>query len=201
MLHPTRTRIVRALNAMDPHTHGAASEALAEMESRLSNLDRDTLPLRDIEKLERQFGISKNYVLFGEGEPLVEVSESDNPKVTEPKFKLCDHEAFRVRLNAVLDNAQMPLAEIAGALEVSRQSPHNWRRTAMITKDNLKKLCQIEGVDYDWVVNGIVNSEEAQKSVDALVDRATQRAEQAIQEARDNLQMVKFVCGYDVEAA
>ncbi|WP_157680745.1 hypothetical protein [Marinobacter nauticus] len=194
-MHPTVSRMKTAIASLeDESVKKAAAELIAGIEANITPSTKG-VPYSAIERVKELFGISDQYILFGEGNPVDRMVSTPPAITTDSKNNEESHfKRFAARLSLMLTYSGMPLPDIAKALEVSRQSPHTWRTTGQISKDNLKKLCAIEGVDYDWVKDGTLNSDEARYSVKALYERARQGIEEKTKALEVELERCKEIC-------
>lgn len=194
-MHPTVSRIKSAAASLeDEAVRKAAAEMIAGIEANITPSTQG-VPYSAIAKVKEIFGISDQFVLFGEGEPVTrKVSTPPSIKPKNQNSQKTEYQAFAARLSLMLTYPGMPAPDIAKALDVSRQSPHIWRTTGQISKDNLQKLCAIEGVDYDWVKEGALNSEEARNSVKTLYERARQGIEEKTKALNNEMERCKDIC-------
>jgi len=64
-------------------------------------------------------------------------------------------ENFRLRLKEAIENSPPTQSAIADFCEVTVQSVGGWKKTGRISKDNLKKVSQITGYRYLWLLEGV----------------------------------------------
>lgn len=177
MAHIVHQRLLHAFSTLGKDVSGIALKMSLEAEELESLLHKESLiPFTVLSDICIASGVCRDYALLERGPMTPKVkspltaspgSESDNHKDQGTKGKE-SIELFQDRLNAVLDLLPLTDTEIGAAIDTSKQSVGRWRRNGMISKDNLKALCAIEDLDYDWVVTGVIDSEEAQATHDRV---------------------------------
>jgi len=63
-------------------------------------------------------------------------------------------EKFRLRVKEAIEDSPPTQTAIANYCDVTVQSVGGWKRTGQISKDNLKKLSEISGYRYLYLLNG-----------------------------------------------
>lgn len=65
-----------------------------------------------------------------------------------------ENQAFIERINLCISNSHSTQTAIAEYCEVSNQSVTNWKRNGQISRGNLKRLSEITGYRYLWLLKG-----------------------------------------------
>lgn len=63
-------------------------------------------------------------------------------------------ENFRLRLKEAIEHSPPTQSAIAEFCDVTVQSVGGWKKTGRISRDNLKKVSQITGYRYLWILEG-----------------------------------------------
>lgn len=63
-------------------------------------------------------------------------------------------DSLRTRLKKAIEDSPPSQTAIANYCEVTVQSVGGWKRTGQISKDNLRKLSEITGYRYLWLLDG-----------------------------------------------
>lgn len=167
MTHVVHQRLIHALESLNKDMTTVA-EQLNFTRTQLENaLASDSLiPLSMLTKICNDAGINREYALLNRNPMLKETSSPQSNDTLKPDQKdpKDAYEEFKARLAAVIDLIPMSNTEIADVLDVSKQSVGRWPQTGQISKDYLRALCEIEGLDYDWVVTGEVNTKAAEET-------------------------------------
>lgn len=194
MTHVVHQRLIHALESLNKDMTTVA-EQLNFTRTQLENaLASDSLiPLSMLTKICNDAGINREYALLNRNPMLKEASSPQSNHTAKPDQKdpKDAYEEFKARLAAVIDLIPMSNTEIADVLDVSKQSVGRWPQTGQISKDYLRALCEIEGLDYDWVVTGEVNTvaaEETRKRVYASKISEIDAEIARLQELKERLQ-------------
>lgn len=65
-----------------------------------------------------------------------------------------DHQSFRERLREAIEQSPPSQTAIAKFCDVTVQSVGGWKRSGQITKENLRKVSEISGYRYLWILEG-----------------------------------------------
>ncbi len=84
-------------------------------------------------------------------------------------------DSFRTRLKKAIEESPPSQTEIANYCEVTVQSVGGWKRTGQISKENLRKLSEITGYRYVWLLDGdgpeqITSREENRREMGVFED-------------------------------
>lgn len=174
MPHIVHQRLTHAFATLGKNTSDIAGKMNLESGELETALEQESLVsfslLTDICTAS---GVCRDYALLEHGPMTPKVK---SPLQTDPASKpntesasdKSPFESFKDRLAAVMDILPLTDAEIGEAMNLTRQSVSRWRQNGLISKGNLQTLCAIEGLDDKWVVDGIIDSEEAQATHDRV---------------------------------
>lgn len=171
MAHIVHQRLVHALSTLNKDMETLAERINYSKRELDELLASDTLvPLSVLTNICNASGVCRDYALLNRGPmtpviktPLNTPVQNDQPSETKTSFEL-----FLDRLTAVMDAIPLNDSEIGDVIGLSKQSVGRWRKTGMISEENLRAVCAIEGFDFDWVKTGIIDTEEAQDTYDRV---------------------------------
>ncbi|WP_157665665.1 helix-turn-helix domain-containing protein [Marinobacter salarius] len=164
MTHLVNQRLAHALLSLNKDQAAAAATlGMQEHEFRGLLESEQLIPFQTLSNICRVVGVSRDYVLLNRG-PMTPITKTPLSTPVEPKSEKTGIDAFIDRLTAVLDVIPMSDQEIGEAIGSSRQAVGRWRKAGQVSKDNLRAICEIEGLDEDWVITGVVDTEEAQNT-------------------------------------
>lgn len=63
-------------------------------------------------------------------------------------------ESIGDRVKKAITDSGLTQSAVADHCDVSKQAVSGWIKTNTIDKQNLSKLCELTGADYDWVLTG-----------------------------------------------
>ena len=74
--------------------------------------------------------------------------------VYRSRMDKADPEKFRLRLKEAIEDSPPSQTAIAHYCDVTVQSVGGWKKNGQISEENLKKLSEISGYRYKWLVEG-----------------------------------------------
>jgi transcriptional regulator with XRE-family HTH domain len=189
------TRLKKAVEQLDGVSKEAAEKLIEGIEKNRSEGCEEGLPLREVKHIKDSFGISDNYILFGEGEPILPKRlDERETRTVKPTPQHDSYTLFKIRLNLLLEFAVMSVSDIADALGVSRQSINSWKRTGQISKDNARRICAMEGIDYEWLADGYCTTEDGKAALERLYQRMKVAMRDEISRMEQEMNDYDLVC-------
>lgn len=189
MTHIVHQRLLHAFTTLGKDLSGIAKKMGIEKTELEALLHQEALvPFTVLSNICITSGICRDYALLDRGPmtPTVKTPLAASPdgvqgddQHSEAKGKP-PIDLFKDRLGAMLDIIPLTDTEIGAAVEATKQSVGRWRRTGVISKENLEAICAIEGFDCDWVITGVIDTEEAQATHDRIFGTKLSQIDQEI---------------------
>ncbi len=195
-MHPTLMRARQAAEHLKDPIKKATLEVIDLIEKDSPDGLANGLSLHQVRGLSAHYGLSLNYVLFGEGKPIA--CKQPNPEDVSNEgwtHQKSDFDLFKTRLNLLLEYASMSVGDIAGALNVSRQSVSSWKKNGHISSGNARRICAMEGIDYEWLAEGNCRTDEGRNALVALHQRMKVSIRDEINRLEQEVDDYDRVCG------
>lgn len=98
---------------------------------------------------------------------------------------------FQARLREAIENSTPSQTAIAKFCDVTVQSVGGWKRTGQISKENLKKLSEVSGYRYLWLLKGeghkLFKSEEENRREMGMIEHGLEYTFSQLSPAADTL--------------
>lgn len=194
MAHIVHQRLLHALSTLNKDL-GTVAQGLDLTTNELEGvLEQESLmPFSVLTNVCNAAGICRDYVLINKGPitPVIKTPLEPSKRSEGGAQKTSGIEAFIERLSAVLDVIPLNDREIGEAIGLSKVSVGRWRVSGMISEENLKAVCEMEGFDYEWVKTGVVDTVEAQDTYNRVYSKKLSDIDEQIAHLQKQKEMMQ----------